>query len=321
MGKSKQQRGSAYKRNNNKKYGPDPNKPDEDIVNESIHLLNMELDKLIANKEMPKKDPRPQNVFVLYKKNRLAGSEYKNRPKKDRKIKLTSKEIANCWHNETDQVKKVYFALQRMAEKKHKEIYKTRKVKNQPKTQKTAAEDASHSFEIFPESIHASRSPANSTISSNLESTGLSLVQDSISPLYEFTHPYCLQDNDLVNGTSQFSTDIIPPPYPLQFSTDFIPLLYPLQFSTNLTDFIRYELSYQDNNSVNDTSADYISYSEEFQQPFIYDNSIISSIYNAQYVYNQESEDVNNFNSSYYIHYSSDSEQSSGQDDYFDYFL
>src|SRR5205809_800426 len=117
MGKSKQQRGSAYKRNN-KKYGPDPNKSDKDIVNESKYLLNLELEELITNSKKTRryddiqrngiseleKPPRPQNVFVLYRKNRSAGSEFKNRPKKARKIELTSKVIADHWNNETDEV-------------------------------------------------------------------------------------------------------------------------------------------------------------------------------------------------------------------------
>src|SRR5437762_1731703 len=123
MGKFKRQRGS---KKNNKKYPPDPNKPDEVIVNESIHLLKLKLDELLTNSKKTRrydymqrngiseleKPPRPQNAFVLYRRNRSAGSEFKNRSKKDRKIKLTSKEIEDHWNNnETDEVKRVFFAL------------------------------------------------------------------------------------------------------------------------------------------------------------------------------------------------------------------
>src|SRR6266496_3397431 len=107
MGKSKKQRGSyAHNRNSNKKYGPDPNKSDEELVNESIHLLNLELSELLTNSKKTRRyediqrdgisefddPPRPQNRYILYRRNRSASSNFKNRPKKDRKVELTSNE-------------------------------------------------------------------------------------------------------------------------------------------------------------------------------------------------------------------------------------
>src|SRR6266542_3434242 len=129
MGKSNRlRRSSAYKKNN-KEFGPDPNKSDGEIINELIHLLNvkdLDLDKFLVNPET-RRTPRPQNAFILYRNYKMASPEFKNRPTEDKQAKDVSKEIADDWNNETNTVKKLFFALQRKADKKHKEIFKNYK--------------------------------------------------------------------------------------------------------------------------------------------------------------------------------------------------
>ncbi|CAB4387138.1 unnamed protein product [Rhizophagus irregularis] len=157
MSKYKQKRklnkSPAYKRTK-KKYPPDPNKPDEDIIKESIHLLYLDIDKLLINSKKTRryerlsrkgitefeKPPRPQNIFILYRRNKSASPEFKNKLKVDKKVKLTSKEIGILLNNETEEVIKFFCALERIAEKKHREIYgdnsKFEKKKSQPKDRK-----------------------------------------------------------------------------------------------------------------------------------------------------------------------------------------
>ncbi|PKY38786.1 hypothetical protein RhiirA4_517534 [Rhizophagus irregularis] len=157
MSKYKQKRrlnkSPAYKRTK-KKYPPDPNKPDEDIIKESIHLLYLDIDKLLINSKKTRryerlsrkgitefeKPPRPQNIFILYRRNKSASPEFKSKLKVDKKVKLTSKEIGILWNNETEEVIKFFCALERIAEKKHREIYgdnyKFEKKKSQPKDRK-----------------------------------------------------------------------------------------------------------------------------------------------------------------------------------------
>src|SRR5436190_2108311 len=108
-----------------KYYAPDPDKPDEDIITESIHPLYLNIEELLANSKKTrrykrlkrnkipeiKKPPRPQNRFILYKKNMLNSPEYKKKSKKDRKVKFTSKEIGIRWGNETEEVIKFFCAL------------------------------------------------------------------------------------------------------------------------------------------------------------------------------------------------------------------
>jgi hypothetical protein len=133
-----------------KKYGPNPNKSDEKIVNESKHLLYYEVFELATNSETTRRHenmqktgiiipPRPLNAFMLYRRNLMASHEFKNRSPNERKAKYLSKEIAERWNNEDDKTKVVFYALARIAEKRHKEIYKNykfiRKFKDQRKNQ------------------------------------------------------------------------------------------------------------------------------------------------------------------------------------------
>src|SRR5438045_2249014 len=163
MGKS-----SVHKKNN-EKYGPDPNKSNKDIVKEFIksYPLNLEMDTLLTNsvtnrrhKKMQKirgNPPRPLNPYILYRRDKMASPEFKNRPAKDKRAKDISKEIANCWNSETNEIKKFFYALARIAEKKHGEKFKNyeyKKPKNKQKTRKTENENES--------SISSSSSPTES---------------------------------------------------------------------------------------------------------------------------------------------------------------
>src|SRR5215470_14947474 len=130
MGKSERRRG---------RISNDPaHKSDEEIVQESISLLfsrleinNLEksLDKFLTNSKNKKRSrpPRPPNAFIIYRRIKMASREFKNRLIVNKRACNVSKEIASLWRNEPDGLKKVYYALQRMADKKHKEIYENYK--------------------------------------------------------------------------------------------------------------------------------------------------------------------------------------------------
>src|SRR5262249_37411783 len=138
-----------------------------------------------------------QNAFMLYR--RIKSSEIKKKSAKDKKQKSVSKKVATLWEQESDEVKKVFYALQRIAEKKHnntfkdyKFIRKTRKSKNQPKTQGTVNEEVS-SRSSTPQ-IHAFQPSTTDSTLPNLR------LDNELAPPY-------LQDNNPVSySESQPST-------------------------------------------------------------------------------------------------------------------
>lgn len=137
MGKPRKQRWCANY------YPPDPDKTDKDIVNDYIYRYNINKEKfykLLTNSKKTRRHksqetserngtikvktpPRPQNRFILYRRFESRSPKFKKRRKEDRKVKLTSKEIAILWKNETEEVKKVFCALERMVKIKHREVY------------------------------------------------------------------------------------------------------------------------------------------------------------------------------------------------------
>nr|ANQ32414.1 MATA-HMG [Rhizophagus irregularis]ANQ32417.1 MATA-HMG [Rhizophagus irregularis] len=177
---------------NEKKYLPDPNKSDEDIVNESKHLLNCDVDMLAVNSETTRRHeymlknriklpPRPLNAFILYRRDLMNNPEFKDRPAREKKAKKVSKEIADRWHNENDETKNVFYALARIANKKHKEIYKNykfirkiRKNKNSENVEEPYIPSNSFQTETSP-------GPLNLILPSSTNPTLSNLVQDSDS--------------------------------------------------------------------------------------------------------------------------------------------
>ncbi len=121
-------------------------KSDEEIVYGPIGLnypFFLSVEELIMNSKRAKKymktgdPPRPLNSFMIYRKNKNEKPEFK---KKD--PGFISTEITKMWKKEPKEIKELFEALARMAEKKHIEIYgkdyKYRPKKSQKK-QKTKA--------------------------------------------------------------------------------------------------------------------------------------------------------------------------------------
>ncbi|RGB32034.1 hypothetical protein C1646_670462 [Rhizophagus diaphanus] len=226
MGKFKQQEGRiksfAHNGIENK------NKPDEDIVKELEHLLYLDIDELLINSKETRryknlkrrgitefeKPPRLQNIFILYRRNKSASPEFKNKLKVDRKVKLTSKEIGILWKNETEEVKKLFYALKRMAEKKHREIYgdnyKPGRKKSQPKDRKnknkkelSMSSSSSPAETYLGPQIHTSQSSPLDELPSLQDDDSQSSMDYALSELLfeEPTSPY------LSNNISQFPTN------------------------------------------------------------------------------------------------------------------
>ncbi|GBB83789.1 hypothetical protein RclHR1_10460003 [Rhizophagus clarus] len=264
----KRNKSSAHKNN---KFGPDPCKSDEDIVNESIHLFYIDIYKLLINPDTTRRHkrmlktggnpPRPLNAFMLYRKNQMASPQFENKSTEDKKATLLSDQIADSWNKEADDVKKVFYALQRMAKKNHAQIYKNykyiRNLRNKPQIQKTenykssSTSSRSSSTEIFSEPLP--NNPPIPQIDASQPST-TNFVSSNLKP-NEIITPY--QHNS-------------------QSSTDFIS-------TSRLEDGLT--LSYLQNNfSVNDESTD------PFGNGFIYndiqDYVIIYDTLNQPYLYN-----------------------------------
>ncbi|CAB4460266.1 hypothetical protein RhiirA1_410293 [Rhizophagus irregularis] len=207
MGKFKQQEGRiksfAHNRIENE------NKPDEDIVKELSHLLYLDIDELLINSKETRryknlkrrgitefeKPPRLQNIFILYRRNKSASPEFKNKLKVDRKVKLTSKEIGILWKNETEEVKKLFYALERMAKKKHREIYgdnyKPERKKSQPKDRKNK-----NKKEL---SMSSSSSPAETSLGPQIHTSQSSTLDEL---------PY-LQDDDSQSSMDYALSDLL----------------------------------------------------------------------------------------------------------------
>ncbi|CAB4417247.1 unnamed protein product [Rhizophagus irregularis] len=111
MGKFNQRNKSSAHKRNNKKFAPDPCKSDEDIVKDSIHLFYLDIDELLTNPNTTRRykkmlrtgignPPRPQNAFMLYRRNQMAGPLFINRAPEDKKAKFISGEIAEILKNQ-----------------------------------------------------------------------------------------------------------------------------------------------------------------------------------------------------------------------------
>ncbi|GBB87267.1 hypothetical protein RclHR1_01370026 [Rhizophagus clarus] len=185
---------------------PNPEKSDEEIVNELKHLLNCDLNKLAANSETTRRyenmqkpgneipPPRPQNVFMLYRRDFMASNEFKDRPSEKRRAGKISKEIADSWNNEKDEIKNLFHALARIARKKHKETYKNykfiRKSKIQRKNKDTKNVKLSPSFqteELLEQSQPIPQSSTNPTPSIMMQDSdpisSMSLANDDCNLL------------------------------------------------------------------------------------------------------------------------------------------
>ncbi|CAH1763064.1 8749_t:CDS:2 [Entrophospora sp. SA101] len=64
--------------------------------------------------------PKPQNAFILYRKNYAAKHKSTGRNKD---WKILSKEAGDAWNNESNEVKNYYKRLTKLAREKHKLIY------------------------------------------------------------------------------------------------------------------------------------------------------------------------------------------------------
>src|SRR5690242_16804434 len=127
MGKTKTKRSLTREDNNTfNKNGLS----DEAIILASNYLFNTSVETLINNstktrraKKMQKtgvgNPPRPQNAFIIYRRNKMESSEFKDRATTNKLAKQVSQEISEQWNNEPPNVKEVFYALARMAEKKH----------------------------------------------------------------------------------------------------------------------------------------------------------------------------------------------------------
>jgi hypothetical protein len=100
---------------------------DEQIVKIPKDLLTLDIETLSnsskKNKSKKNEAPRPQNPFIIYKRDMEAKlrqlDEYKQLPGTG-----LSKLIGQMWNNETDKVKKVYQDLSNIAKTNHKISHK-----------------------------------------------------------------------------------------------------------------------------------------------------------------------------------------------------
>ncbi|GBC04467.1 hypothetical protein RclHR1_00570023 [Rhizophagus clarus] len=104
-------------------------KTDEDIVYGSNYKFNTDIEILINNskktrvskkrgKKEAKKPPRRQNAWILYRRDKSINREFEGV-----KSSIVSLKIREMWRNETEEVKELFTALSRLAEKKHIEKY------------------------------------------------------------------------------------------------------------------------------------------------------------------------------------------------------
>ncbi|CAI2172639.1 11655_t:CDS:1 [Funneliformis geosporum] len=139
---------------------PEPNRPirigtevisDEELVLSSNYNFNLDIDILLSNSMTTRKaiydmkrgifrPPRPQNAFMLYRRDKSSGPDYFGL-----KSSETSTIIGIMWKAESKEVKGLFEALARMAEKRHSEKhenyrYEPRKPSGLPKSKKKRME-------------------------------------------------------------------------------------------------------------------------------------------------------------------------------------
>src|SRR5436305_715095 len=107
---------------------------DEEIILRSNYPFNKDIETLINNSTKTRRakkisktgvgnPPRAQNAFIIYRRNKMAGSEIKERETTDKLAKQVSQEISEPLNNDNPEIKVVFYALSRMAEKRHSQLY------------------------------------------------------------------------------------------------------------------------------------------------------------------------------------------------------
>ncbi|CAG8666655.1 17832_t:CDS:1 [Funneliformis caledonium] len=98
---------------------------DYQIVYNSNYPFTIDRNMLINNSKKrtgSNKAPRPQNPFILYRRDMSARLKAESADNKIKEAKR-SKEIAIRWKKETEEVKALFYALSRLAKQKHIEVY------------------------------------------------------------------------------------------------------------------------------------------------------------------------------------------------------
>lgn len=98
-------------------------KSDEDIVYHSNYKFNIEIEVLINNSTKARgsntnKTPRRQNAWILYRRDKSTNKEFEGL-----QTSVVSLKIREMWQKETEEVKEIFSALSRLAEKRHIEQY------------------------------------------------------------------------------------------------------------------------------------------------------------------------------------------------------
>ncbi|RIA87913.1 hypothetical protein C1645_877759 [Glomus cerebriforme] len=95
---------------------------DEEIINMTNYNFTLNIDTLINSSKTTQRlrnsPPRPQNPFLLYRRDKAASPECSGL-----KISETSKKIGEMWENESNEVKEMFNALARLADKFHSKPY------------------------------------------------------------------------------------------------------------------------------------------------------------------------------------------------------
>jgi hypothetical protein len=136
---------------------------DDQIINESTYTLSLDINTLLDNSQTNRRaerfqrgelsrPPKCQNAFILYRKDKMASLEFKNRKPKNKIAGNVSKEIKNLWDSEPEYVKLFFRALARKAKQRHSENYE-RRTENELETEEqvysidqTFIEQSQHSF-------------------------------------------------------------------------------------------------------------------------------------------------------------------------------
>ncbi|POG77608.1 hypothetical protein GLOIN_2v1837453 [Rhizophagus irregularis DAOM 181602=DAOM 197198] len=108
---------------------------DDEIINGTTYAFSLDMNTLLGNSRTNKRaekfqsgelsrPPKCQNAFILYRKDKMASPEFKNRPAEDRRACDVSKEIKALWNREPEHIKSLFRALARKAEQIHSENYR-----------------------------------------------------------------------------------------------------------------------------------------------------------------------------------------------------
>src|ERR1044072_1212439 len=131
------------------------NKSDEEIVSSSNYVFTIEISTLLINSKTTrrykknKRPPRPQNAFMLYRRDKTANKKLDPKCAGLKQCEI-SKLIARGWKEETDEVRELFWALARLSEKLHSKVHGEYKYvpKKQPKKEKKSEESDLSNFEV-----------------------------------------------------------------------------------------------------------------------------------------------------------------------------